>query len=118
MFIIGCSSSTTNTGNRIRRDPFLIVRSEVVASNVANAFDLISAARNNWLRGSITRSINFETTFYPVVYVNTIRYGGISSLKNIPIVNLYEIEFIRPTDAFSRFGADHSGGAILITIIN
>ena len=117
MVFIQCSSSATNTTKRSKYDPYLIFIEEISASNFDNAYDLISFARPVWLRGSVFNSINFKKTSYPYVYVNGTRYGHMLSLKSIYIVNIYKIEFIRAIDATTRFGADHTGGAIFIKII-
>jgi len=116
IFIVGCSS-TANTGNRIRRDPFFISRAEIVTSIANNAFELIAEVRNTWLEGTIMRSFNFETRYYPTVYIDNNKYGTLRALRSISLDKIIEIEFLRPTDAISRYGADHSGGAIFVKMI-
>ena len=50
-----------------------------------------------------------------IVYANGIRLGGTDTLRDLPVVDIKEIQYISAADATQRFGTGHSHGAILIT---
>ena len=116
MVFVQCSSSVVNTARHPKYDPFLILEEEISASNLNNAHEFIYFARPVWLRGTVFNSINYSTVSYPDVYVNGIKYGYMTSLKSISIVNISEMKFLRAIDTAARLGTDHSGGAILISL--
>ena len=115
MVFVQCSSSVVNTARHPKYDPLLILEEEISASNLDNAHAFISWARPFWLRGTDFNSIKYSTVYYPYVYVNGNRYGDMTSLGSISIVNISEMKFLRAIDATSRLGTDHRGGAILIS---
>lgn len=49
----------------------------------------------------------------PVVYVNSVYYGEIESLKEMPVRDIREIRFLDPLDATRMFATVHAGGVIL-----
>jgi hypothetical protein len=49
-----------------------------------------------------------------VVYIDQTRMGGPSSLSQIPITEVKEIQYLSGTDATQRFGTGHGSGAIIV----
>ena len=49
-----------------------------------------------------------------VVYLNGMRYGGVRSLTTLSAEAVGDITYMNASDATTRFGTGHSGGAILI----
>jgi len=82
----------------------------------SDAYDLIRKLRPSWLRRG-HRSNHFnKTASYATVYVNGSKYGDIDSLLSIPAEQIKEIRFMNAGEAAIRYGWNHSGGAILISI--
>jgi hypothetical protein len=49
-----------------------------------------------------------------VVYVDQTRMGGPSTLAQIPITDVKEIQYLSATDATQRYGTGHGAGAIIV----
>lgn len=52
-----------------------------------------------------------------VVYVGTTPIGGIEELTTLAASALKEIRYLRPSEAQFRFGPRHTGGAIVVTLL-
>ncbi len=50
-----------------------------------------------------------------MVYLDEMRYGGVSDLRNLRVDELVEIRFITANEAIVRYGNGHEYGALLIT---
>jgi len=55
----------------------------------------------------------FDSTS-PVIHFDNSRFGDLSTLRNIPIVGIFEIRYFSATQAQLRWGMDHPSGAILV----
>ncbi|MFQ5769932.1 MAG: hypothetical protein ACE5HX_05315 [bacterium] len=116
MSLIACSITRETHTKTTRRAHNYIYLEEIQKSAASNAYDLIRNLRPHWLRGRGIKSIKFQETSFPVVYVNDSRHGNIQSLTMISAHYIKEIQFLNAGDATFRFGLNHSSGAILITI--
>jgi len=115
--MLACSSARDTGAKKIRRSQNVIYEEEIKKNTTTfNVFDLIQKLRPHWLRGRGQKSVLIQEASIPVVYVNRIRYGLIDSLHNISIADVTEIHYLNAGDAAFRFGPNHSGGAILITV--
>lgn len=56
---------------------------------------------------------NSEATM-PKIYVDNVSYGNVESLSNINATQIKEIQYIKATDATTRWGTGHTGGVILV----
>ena len=54
---------------------------------------------------------------YPVVYIDDVPSGGLEALQRISSLSILEIRFLAARDASTRFGLNHAGGAILVSIL-
>jgi hypothetical protein len=52
-----------------------------------------------------------------VVYVGNTEIGGVEELTTLAASAIKEIRYLRPSDAQFRFGPRHSGGAIVVTLL-
>jgi hypothetical protein len=91
----------------------LITRAQIDATPSQDAFELVQRLRPEYLRergqSSITRG-----PALPVVYMDGVRRGGPEMLKTIRSSEIEEIRFISATDATTRWGTEHTAGAIEI----
>jgi len=78
------------------------------ATVYGDAHSLVSALRPHWL-----------TSRSPVSTVRVYRdrspVGGAEALRSIPLESVQRIEWLSGMDATTRFGMNHSGGAILVS---
>ncbi|MEE9466270.1 MAG: hypothetical protein V3W14_11950 [Candidatus Neomarinimicrobiota bacterium] len=113
-----CSASWGPRGYNVPSTRDYIFKSEIENSTAINALDLIESLRPHWLKGR-GREIKYtgrKTSSLPIVYVDKQRLRYPLSLRDIPVYNIVEIQFISSGDATIWFGEGHSGGAILITM--
>ena len=110
--LFSCATSEQSKGRKSsRRD--LITAEEIAQTTAKNAYEAIQLLRPNLLRhrGSRGRSVAIE----PVVYVDNLRYGGMRALYDISSVTIEKIQYLKATDATTRFGTNHMGGAFVVT---
>jgi len=104
--LAGCASSGTSsrpagaTANRI-------VRAELESVGQVDAFEAVNRLRPRWMssRGGSR----------PVLYVDGTRRNDISDLQSLRAFDIEEIEYMSGSDASTRFGTGHGGGAIMVS---
>lgn len=112
-----CASSKSGPGaKKARYDRNFIAYEDIIANPATNAYDLIRSLRIHWLQGRGTKSFRNPGASLPMVYVNNSRHGNIETLSSVSTTNIKSIKFLNASDATIRFGLNHTGGAILITI--
>jgi hypothetical protein len=77
------------------------------AAAYGDAFSLIAALRPHWLS---SRSPVADVR----VYRDDALAGGTDQLRSIDLASVKRIEWLSGLDATTRFGMNHSGGAILV----
>lgn len=134
----GCgAASRTGTGTTPLESPGRrpITADEIQRSGInGNVYDLVYTLRRNWLntRGVETlseapREVNLEdgrTVLVPgepklVIYLDNVRLGTISALRDVPIAGVQAVRFFNGPQATYRWGAGHSHGAIeVLTVLD
>ena len=110
-------SSTNGTGTKkARYDRNFIGHEDILSNSAIDAYDLIRSLRPHWLKGRGTKSFRNPEASFPMVYVDNDRMGNLETLTSISSANIKSITFLSASDATIRFGLNHTGGAILITI--
>ena len=120
--LVACSSATTSSGGASRSSRNSITYEEVQTARRpgSTAWDLISSLRPLYLTsrgmtslGSASSGVS-SISAVAVVYVDGSRYGDLQSLKTLNADTVHHVEYMNAADATTRYGTDHSGGAILI----
>jgi hypothetical protein len=89
-----------------------IVRAELETLGQLDALQAVQRLRSQWLR---TRGgVGGEP---PVLYVDGTRRGSADELRFIRTDEVQSMEYMSSSDATTRFGTGHSGGAIMVTMI-
>ena len=119
--LLGCAANPgVDAGQAAGRQANLITTEEIQqAASTRNAFDLIRALRPNWLQARGVQSVQRKRTRTAVevmVYVDGTRTGGPEMLRQILASNVQEARYLGGPEATSRYGTNHSAGAILITL--
>lgn len=109
----GCAASQPASGPS--RDPARITQAEVEASNEGNAYDMIVKLRPNFLTSRGSTSLRPEESSQPVVFVDRIEHGGVSSLRSIALSTIAEIRLYRSWEASTTFGTGYMNGVIAVT---
>lgn len=117
LVIGGCGSGRAPEAGYGFRNRNVITFDEITVSRTGgtSAFDLIQRLRPEYLRSRGPSSLSNITPVTAVVYVDEVRYGGLESLRSLSADQIREVHYINASDATTRFGTDHVGGAILIT---
>lgn len=117
----GTSSGTSNSGDAsrttTRRSPNLLTADELSKAPELNAFQAIERYRSTWLR--LRGQTNFGSGGGVQgirVYVNGARRGDVEELRRFRVTDIARMRFLNGRDATTRYGVDHSDGAILITL--
>ncbi len=102
------------TGTRADRSGRnVLTRADVEGSQQTTAYEVIRQERPTWLR---VRGPNSFTAMNPiVVYVDGMRHGDVDVLETIPTLVVQRIRFYTGPEAQSRFGLNHTNGAIEVT---
>jgi hypothetical protein len=93
-----------------------ITRAEIEASPSRNGYDLVQNLRPSWLRTRGSTSLRRTEAPRPVVYIDRIREESVESLRRIDSDMIFQVEFLSASDATTRFGTGHTGGAIVVTL--
>jgi hypothetical protein len=112
----GCAAGGTRSEEgSARSQPNVITEQQIVDSNLSTAFDVVRSLRPAWLRQR-PMSISNPEGAEVAVYVDGARMaGGLESLRQLRAENLTRMEFMSASDATTRYGTGHMGGAILVT---
>lgn len=89
----------------------LITLDEIQATPSANARELVHTLRPFWLTARGQYSPRHGRVL-PVVYVDNVRMGEISTLEIIAVGTIQEIRYITGTEATTRWGTGVAGGVI------
>jgi hypothetical protein len=114
---LGCGSGPAPDNGLGFRNRSILTSDEIKSSRVSGwtAHDLISQLRPEYLRSRGPSSLRNTAPVTAAVYVDDIRFGELNSLKTLSADHIFSVQYIGASDATTRFGTDHFGGAILIT---
>ena len=123
-----CSSATTSSPSPFSDRPTTVEledepwspdeigHAEIVSrgDNYHTAMELIRRLRPGWLRARGQNSFTDASARYPVVYLDEIRHGALSTLYGIPSSQILSMRFVGTADATTRWGTGHPAGVINI----
>lgn len=127
----GATDAAAQDSGSPRKDPNRILQQETQNTSARNVYELVQSLRPQWLRihGLQTmRTTTVETTDGKghvanatvgdepqiVVYVNTVRFGTVDALRDLPLSNVTSLEFVSPARATLLWGGGHIHGAIVV----
>jgi outer membrane cobalamin receptor len=111
----GATQQSTASPSRSRGSRDVITQEELAKIDVQNALDAVRRLRPSFLQthGGASSSIT-QGPQDVVVYVDNTRMGGPSTLAQIPITDVKEIQYLNGPDATQRYGTGHGSGAIIV----
>jgi hypothetical protein len=111
----GATQQSNAEASRPRSSRDRITADELAKIDVQNALEAVQRLRPQFLqtRGGASASMTLGPQDV-VVYVDQTRMGGPSTLAQIPIGDVKEIQYLSGTDATQRFGTGHGSGAIIV----
>ncbi|HEY8832775.1 MAG TPA: hypothetical protein VIM21_09690 [Gemmatimonadaceae bacterium] len=120
--LMGCAAtnSAPSSGAPTRKANILTF-DEISAAHadVTTAYDAVARLRPNWLAShGVTSAIGGGTdTEYATVFIDGQPYGGIESLRNIPVYHVGEFRYYSITEAGAKYGLrGGSSGVIELTM--
>ena len=113
IFLTGCGVSREA---RLASSREVLTDEEITKTAALTAYEAIRIRRPAFLVAPGEKSFGDadRSLKRPVVYVNSVYYGKIESLKEMPVHDIREIRFLDPLDATRMFGTVHAGGVILV----
>ncbi len=90
----------------------IIAAPEIAEARALTAYDVIVRLRPEFLRNA-SRDASRPSSD-PVVYINSLPAGGISTLRQISADMIVEVRYVLPRDAVTHHGEASRGGEIMI----
>jgi len=112
--VLACAQATQTAATITSRQALL--GDEIHAASVTTAYQAVARLRPEWLRQRGRMSMRDPGAGAVVVYVNGLREGGATALDGIAAETVFAMEYLNGSDATTRFGTGHSGGAILVQL--
>jgi hypothetical protein len=113
LVLLACSSGGARTS---RGSSSVITRSELNTLDLSTAYDAVQRLRPHFLRGRGSTSIRDPNPVLPVVYIAGVKQGGPEALQRVRVSEVEEIRYIGASDATTRYGTGHTGGAIEVIL--
>jgi multidrug efflux pump subunit AcrA (membrane-fusion protein) len=121
------SSPSSATSNGPKPGPNLITADEIARVNVQNAFEAVQKLRPSMLRQRQIASANGQgglakdvppatgtsvSAGQLVVYMDNTRLGDVEQLRQIPASSVAALRYYSASEAQTKWGSGHPGGAI------
>ena len=105
--LVGCASSGGSSSRPAGASSTRIVRAELAELPEMDAFLAIERLRPRWLQSRAGDPVQ--------LYVDGSRRGNIRDLQAMRIGEIEQMEYMSASDATTRYGTGHAGGAILVS---
>ena len=96
-----------STGNVIAGD-------ELTGTGATNVYEAVQRLRPQWLTSARIRRGGSGDEL--VVYLDSNRYGTLTSLRSLSLGGIQEVRYYGASEATNRFGTGHTGGAIVVSM--
>jgi len=90
----------------------VITEAEIAQSQALTAYDAVQKLRGNFFSNRGPTTILGDNSPLPVVYLDGIEYGLLTSLQNIPASHIASIHLYRAWEATTKFGMGKTAGVI------
>jgi hypothetical protein len=112
--VAACASGAQRGERATSPDPDVLLGDEIQTTTAVTARDAVRQLRPHWLRRRGPISLRNPNADAVVVYLDGVRLGGPESLRTIGASSVLMIRHLNASDATTRFGAGHAGGALLV----
>lgn len=114
--LIGCASAGGGAGSGANgaatsssSDQSRLTSEEIASANLPTAYDLVDRLRRPWLRRDASTGKDV------VVYMDQQNIGGAAKLRDIPSVDVAQLQYLTYDEAVQRWGSQVEGSVILVT---
>jgi len=115
LVLAACATAPSGAGRSNPEGRHILNAAEISQSGGASAYEVIAQLRPEFLRSRGISSLLAPNASTAVVYVDNVQLGGLDVLSTLGAQTISRVEYLGASDATTRFGTDHTGGAILIT---
>jgi hypothetical protein len=106
--LAGCASSGGGGSSRpAGSSTTRIVRAELAELPEMDAFQAIERLRPRWLQSRAGDAVQ--------LYVDGSRRSNVRDLQSMRVNEIEQMEFMSASDATTRYGTGHAGGAVLVS---
>lgn len=105
--LVGCASSGGGSSRPAGASSTRIVMAELAELPDMDAFQAIERLRPRWLQSRAGDPVQ--------LYVDGSRRGSAMDLRSMRTSDVEEMRYMSASDATTRYGTGHAGGAILVT---
>lgn len=95
-------------------DRGVVSSEELVATHVTTLYQALQQIRPEYLHDRGFTSLQTPRAQVPMVYVDNVLMGDIGYLESVNVADVAEVRRISASEATTRFGTGHAGGAILV----
>jgi hypothetical protein len=116
--VTACAAAGPSSRPRIAtvgRD--VLTAAEIVASRVTDVYQAVSQLRPEFLRKRPVIQTPLISGVSVQVYLDDMQFGGVESLRSIPLDRVRTIRYVGAIDADLRWGGSHPAGVILVTTL-
>ena len=113
VLVAGCASSGSSS-SRPGASRDVILAPELMEIQRSNAYEAVERLRPRWLQSRGAGSIGTLERDTPRVYVDGQLYGDAETLRQLDIREIQEMRYMSASDATTRYGTNHTAGAILV----
>lgn len=107
------AATASREQNTAPKDRNRLTQAELLTARAPTLYDAIQQQRGLWLQ--VRGPDSFSSPSAVVVYLGSVRLGGVESLRTLAIPQVSEVRWLSPTEATGRYGVGHGAGAIVIT---
>jgi outer membrane receptor protein involved in Fe transport len=105
--LAGCASGGGTGSRPAGSTANRIVRAELAGIDQIDALQAVNRLRPTW--------VSMRGGSEPVLYVDGVRRADFRDLSTMQTTDIERIEYMGASDASTRYGTGHVGGAILVT---
>lgn len=116
LLMLACSSSGRSSESNARNRAAVISVEELATTAELDAYQAVRRLRPMWLRTRGPVSLSLQGRAGIRVYVNGSRRGELDVLRSFRATDIESITYLSAPEATTRFGIDHSDGAIMVIL--
>jgi hypothetical protein len=105
----GPAAGASGSAAKSSSDQSRLTSEEITAANLPTAYDLVDRLRRPWLRRDAATGKDV------VVYMDQQNIGGAAKLRDIPSVDVAQLEYLPYDEAVRRWGSQVEGSVIVVT---
>jgi hypothetical protein len=103
------STAAVGTASTSEHNSTRLTLEEITSANLPTAYDLVDRLRRPWLRRDAATGGDV------VVYMDERNIGGAEALREIPSVDVAELQYLQNADAVKHWGGDVKGSVIVVS---